>query len=308
MSKKKTLISICGPTAVGKTALSICLARQFQTEIISCDSRQFFKEMKIGTASPSKEELALVPHHFIHHLSIFESYSVGDFEREALKKIQDIFNNHSTVIMVGGSGLYERAITQGLDHFPEVSAEIRESLNDQFEREGIKPLQEKLSVLDPEFYQKIDLQNHQRLIRALEICIGTAKPYSFFRKNQLKERSFNILKIGLKIDREDLYQRINLRVDKMMEAGLLKEVEVLYPYRKLNALQTVGYSELFDFFDGEITLEEAMEEIKKNTRRFAKRQLTWFNKDACVRWFNPKEEKKIMEYILYEQENALYKV
>jgi len=305
MSKKKILISICGPTAVGKTALSIWLARQFQTEIISCDSRQFFKEMKIGTASPSEEELALVPHHFIHHLSIFESYSVGDFEREALKKIQDIFNKHSTVIMVGGSGLYERAITQGLDHFPEVSAGIRESLNDQFEREGIKPLQEKLSVLDPEFYQKIDLQNHQRLIRALEICIGTGKPYSFFRKNQLKERSFNILKIGLKIDREDLYQRINLRVDKMMEAGLLKEVETLYPYRKLNALQTVGYSELFDFFDGEITLEEAMEEIKKNTRRFAKRQLTWFNKDVCIRWFNPEEEEKIMEYILYQQENSL---
>ncbi len=308
MSKRKTLISICGPTAVGKTALSIFLAKQFETEIISCDSRQFFKEMKIGTASPGKKELALVPHHFIHHLSIFESYSVGDFEREGLKKIQDIFNTHSTVIMVGGSGLYERAITQGLDHFPEVSAGIRESLNDQFERKGIKPLQEKLSVLDPEFYQRIDLQNHQRLIRALEICIGTGKPYSFFRKNQLKKRSFNILKIGLKINRENLYRRINLRVDKMMEAGLLKEVEALYPYRKLNALQTVGYSELFNFFDVEITLEKAIEEIKKNTRRFAKRQLTWFNKDVNVRWFNPKEEKKIMEHILYEQENSPHKV
>ncbi|APD06487.1 tRNA dimethylallyltransferase [Flavobacteriaceae bacterium UJ101] len=298
MNKKdKTLISICGPTAIGKTALSITLAQELKTEILSCDSRQFFKELKIGTAPPDEKELAQVQHHFIHHLSIFDSYSVGDFERDALKKLNQLFQQYDTVIMVGGSGLYEKAVTEGLDNFPEVDSTIRERLNHQFETDGIKPLQEELKKRDPSFFKEIDIQNHKRLIRALEICIGTEKPYSSFRKNQSKSRDFNIIKIGLNLDRETLYERINLRVDKMMEVGLLEEAKQYYPNRKLNALQTVGYREFFRYFEGEIELDFAIEEVKKNTRRFAKRQLTWFKKDQKIKWFAPHEKEEILHYI-----------
>lgn len=302
MSKKdKTLISICGPTAIGKTALSIELAQELQTEILSCDSRQFFKELKIGTAPPNEKELAKIQHHFIHHLSIFDSYNVGDFERDALKKLDVLFQKYNQVIMVGGSGLYEKSVTEGLDYFPKIDPNIRKQLTIQLQSKGIKPLQDELKKQDPSFFKKIDIQNPKRLIRALEICIGTGKPYSSFRKNLLKNRNFNIIKIGLNIEREVLYNRINLRVDKMMKKGLLQEARQHYPNRELNALQTVGYRELFHFFDGEIKLDFAIDEIKKNTRRFAKRQLTWFNKDSSIKWFNPTEVKNILKYIEEEK-------
>ncbi len=295
--QNKTLVSICGPTAIGKTTLSIDLAKEFNTEIISCDSRQFFKELKIGTAPPSQKELAEIPHHFIHHLSIFDFYSVGDFERDALKKIANLFKQHDIVIMVGGSGLYEKAVVDGLDDFPEVDFKIRERLNHQFKTEGIKPLQEQLKKKDPSFFKDIDHQNHKRLIRALEVCISTGKPYSYFRKNTSKKRCFNVVKIGLNLDREIVYENINSRVDRMMEKGLLEEVKQLYPYRKLNALQTVGYREFFKFFEGAYNLDFAVEEVKKNTRRFAKRQLTWLRKDQKVKWFEPCEKDDIIRYI-----------
>lgn len=295
--KNKTLISICGPTAIGKTALSIELAQELQTEILSCDSRQFFKELKIGTAPPDEKELAQVQHHFIHHLSIFDSYSVGDFERDALRKLEELFKTYDQVIMVGGSGLYEKAVTEGLDDFPEIDPAIREKLNNQFEINGIAFLQNELKKHDPSFFEEIDIQNPKRLIRALEICIGTGKPYSSFRKNQSKKRNFSIIKVGLNLDRETLYERINLRVDQMMNAGLLKEAELYYPYRELNALQTVGYREFFRFFEKEIDLDFAIEEVKKNTRRFAKRQLTWFKKDQKIKWFEPHEKRELLNYI-----------
>ncbi|MFV0530455.1 MAG: tRNA (adenosine(37)-N6)-dimethylallyltransferase MiaA [Flavobacteriales bacterium] len=294
---QKTLVSICGPTAVGKTALSIYLAKEFNTEIISCDSRQFFKELQIGVAPPDKKELKEVPHHFIQHLSIFEPYSVGDYERDALKKLTALFQKYNTVMMVGGSGLYEKAVTEGLDDFPEVDSAIRDRLNLQFKEEGIEPLQQLLKEKDPVFFNKMDLQNHQRLIRALEICIETGKPYSSFRKNHLKNRPFNTIKIGLDLNRAVLYENIHLRVDKMMEKGLLNEAERLYPHKELNALQTVGYREFFRFFNHEIDLDFAIEEVKKNTRRFAKRQLTWFRRDSKIKWFEPDKVNEISTYI-----------
>ncbi len=296
-NSNKTLISIVGPTAIGKTDLAITLAKALQTEIISCDSRQFFKELKIGTAPPDEQDLDEVPHHFIHHLSIFDSYSVGDFERDALQKIDELFVKNDTVVMVGGSGLYEKAVTEGLDDFPEVDSSIRENLNALFEKEGIQPLQDQLKTLDPIFFGEIDRQNHKRLIRSLEICIGTGKPYSSFRTNQTKKRSFKTIKIGLNIDREDLYHRINTRVDRMMEKGLLEEAKQFYSHQDLNALQTVGYREFFTFFDGTGNLNFAIEDVKKNTRRFAKRQLTWFKKDAQIKWFTPEDVQKIKHYI-----------
>lgn len=302
-NSNKTLISIVGPTAIGKTALAITLSKKLETEIISCDSRQFFKELKIGTAPPDEKELSEVPHHFIHHLSITDDYSVGDFERDALKKLEELFLQYDTVVMVGGSGLYEKAVTEGLDYFPEVDSSVRENLNKLFEEKGIQPLQNQLQQLDPDFFEKIDQQNHKRLIRALEICIGTGKPYSSFRTNQAKKRNFNVLKIGLNVEREVLYNRINTRVDQMMKKGLLNEAKKFYPQKTLNALQTVGYREFFTFFDGINDLNFAIEEVKKNTRRFAKRQLTWFKKDAQVQWFKPNDISEIEHYI---QENRTY--
>ncbi len=300
MKRKKTLISICGPTAIGKTALSIKLAKEFKTEILSCDSRQFFKELKIGTAPPNEKELTEAKHHFIHNLSIHDIYSVGDFERDAIKKLNNLFKIHDIVIMVGGSGLYEKAVTEGLDEFPDVKPEIREHLNNQFKEEGINILQEQLKEFDPDFYTEIDIHNHKRLIRALEICIGTGKPYSYYRKNNFKDRNFNIIKIGLNIERDKLYDRINLRVDMMLKAGLLEEVHENHINKSLNSLNTVGYKEFFEYLENKTTLDKAIEEVKKNTRRFAKRQLTWFKKDKKIKWFTPLEYSNIVNY-LYKQ-------
>jgi len=284
------LISVVGATAIGKTALSIKLAQHFKAEIISCDSRQFFKEMNIGTAVPSTEELNAAKHHFIQHISIFDSYNVGQFEKDAIAKLDELFEKHNIVIMVGGSGLYVDAVVKGLDDFPRVAPEIRENLNEKLENHGIASLQEKLKQLDPVYYERVALENPHRLIRALEICIGSGKPYSSFLKDKTSSRNFKTIKVGLMADREIMYDRINRRVDIMMDAGLLDEAKALHPHKSLNALQTVGYRELFEYMDGNYTLEFAINEIKKNTRRFAKRQGTWFKKDENTLWFDYQED------------------
>ncbi|NND61877.1 MAG: tRNA (adenosine(37)-N6)-dimethylallyltransferase MiaA [Flavobacteriaceae bacterium] len=298
-SRKPLLICIVGPTAIGKTSLAIQLAKHFKTEIISADSRQFFKEMRIGTAVPSEIELSQAPHHFIQNKSIFELYSVGDFEREATLLLSELFRKHSIVIMVGGSGLYVDAVVKGLDNFPAVNEDVRKELNTQFEKEGIASLQRELLQVDPEYHSKVDLQNHHRLIRALEIYRSTGKPFSSFFNENKKERIFDTLYIGLTADRETVYERINQRVDLMMEEGLLEEAKKLLPNKSLNALQTVGYKELFQYLEGDLTLEEAISEIKKNTRRFAKRQGTWFKKNQDIHWFDfttdISEIKKLIE-------------
>jgi tRNA dimethylallyltransferase len=280
------LISVVGPTAIGKTALSIKLAQHFKTEILSADSRQFYKEMSIGTAAPTADELNAVKHHFIHHKSIQENYNVGSFEKDALKTLNNLFKSHNIVVMVGGSGLYLDAITKGLDDFPEVESTIRKQLNDDLKIKGISYLQEKLKSLDQKSYNTIAIDNPHRVIRALEICIGIDKPYSSFINKPKVKRPFKNVSIGLTAERDIIYNRINQRVDMMIQDGLLEEAKDLYQFKSLNALNTVGYKELFHFFDGSWTLDFAISEIKKNTRRFAKRQLTWFRKDQNVLWFN----------------------
>lgn len=284
--ERNTLITIVGPTAIGKTALSIKLAKHFNADIISCDSRQFYKEMTIGTAVPETAELAAAHHHFIQNRSIFEEYNVGSFERDALQKLDDLFEVNPVQIMVGGSGLYVDAVLKGLDYFPEVDVKIREELTTQLQEKGIEHLQEKLKELDIETYNNIAIDNPHRIMRALEICIGSNKPYSSFKNKPKCPRNFNSIKIGLNAEREIIYNRINLRVDNMIANGLLEEAKKLHSNKKLNALQTVGYRELFSFFDGDFTKDFAISEIKKNTRRFAKRQLTWFRKDQEILWFD----------------------
>lgn len=280
------LISIVGPTAIGKTALSIQLAQHFNAEIISADSRQFYKEMTIGTAVPSEDELEAVKHHFIQHKSISETYNVGDFERDAISKLKVLHKTNSVAIMVGGSGLYVKAVEKGLDYFPEVDTTVRQQLNDRYENEGLTPLQDQLKTLDSKAFHTIAIDNPKRVIRALEICIGTDKPYSSFLTNPEKNRDFKTITIGLDAERPLIYERINQRVDLMVANGLLEEVKSLIPYKDLNALNTVGYKELFEYYDGNSTFEFAISEIKKNTRRFAKRQLTWFRKDPSINWFD----------------------
>jgi len=292
MTKKinNTLITVVGPTAIGKTALSIKLAKHFKSDIISCDSRQFFKEMNIGTAVPDSVELAAAKHHFIQNKSIFNNYNVGQFERDALAKLEELFLTNSIQIMVGGSGLYVDAVLKGLDHFPDVDIKIRENLTSILHEKGIETLQEKLKILDLETYNAIALDNPHRIMRALEICIGTKTPYSTFKNKTKAPRNFNSIKIGLKADRSIIYERINQRVDLMMANGLLEEAKELYNHRDLNALNTVGYKELFSYFDGDFTKQFAISEIKKNTRRFAKRQTTWFKKDTDILWFDYKTD------------------
>ncbi|MDO5968839.1 tRNA (adenosine(37)-N6)-dimethylallyltransferase MiaA [Flavivirga aquimarina] len=284
----KTLISIVGPTAIGKTALSIKLAQHFNTEILSADSRQFFKEMQIGTAAPTPEELAAAKHHFIHHKSIKDHYNVGAFEKDAINTLDTLFKTHDIVIMVGGSGLYVDAVNKGLDDFPEVASSIRERLNADLKTKGLTHLQEQLELLDTVAYSTIAIDNPHRVIRALEICIGTGKPYSSFLKKGNVKRSFKTITVGLTAERETIYNRINKRVDIMMQEGLLDEVKSLVPFKDLNALNTVGYKELFNYLNDEWSLDFAISEIKKNTRRFAKRQLTWFKKNEGTLWFDYK--------------------
>ncbi|WP_295810562.1 tRNA (adenosine(37)-N6)-dimethylallyltransferase MiaA [uncultured Apibacter sp.] len=294
----KILFSIVGPTGIGKTSLSIILAQRLNTEIISCDSRQFYREMKIGTASPSLEELSLVSHHFINNLSIDQEYSVGDFEKDALKKISELFDKYNQLIMVGGSGLYEKAVNEGLDYFPDIDPNIRKELIKEFQEKGLDYLQDELKKNDPEYYAEVDCSNPTRMIRALEIFRGTGRPYSSFRNNLLRKRNFSTVKIGLTAPREIIYDKINKRVDLMIENGLLEEVISLKNYRHKNALQTVGYKELFEYLDGNISLEFAIEEIKKNSRRYAKRQLTWYRKDESVHWFNYLNTDEIIDFAM----------
>lgn len=283
---KPLLICVVGATAIGKTALAIKIANVFYTEILSADSRQFFKEMAIGTAVPSTEELSQAKHHFIQNISVVDTYTVGDFERDALAKLDSIFQKKNIAVLVGGSGLYVDAVVKGLDNFPKVDPKIRIELNKDLEQFGITSLQEKLKEVDFESFKTIDIHNPRRVIRALELFIETGKPYSYFLNENKVARPFNTLYIGINAPRETIYDRINKRVDIMIEEGLVDEAKGLLKYRELNALQTVGYRELFQHFDGEITLEEAISEIKKNTRRFAKRQGTWFRKNETINWFD----------------------
>jgi tRNA dimethylallyltransferase len=299
------LISIIGPTAIGKTTLSIALAQHFNCEIISCDSRQFYKEMKIGTAVPSEFELSQAKHHFIQNKSIFDTYTVGDFEKEAISKLDDLFETNNFAVLVGGSGLYVDAILKGFDTFPEIEKSVRAEVQSQYDEFGIEFLQQKLQELDPEYFNLIisenpqTLQNPQRMMRFVEVCMGSGKPYSSYLNKEKNKRNFTPIIIGLEGERVKIYNRINQRVDLMMQAGLLLEAEKLLPNKNLNALQTVGYRELFQFLEGEISLKYAIEEIKKNTRRFSKRQMTWFKKTENVTWFDFESSKEaIISFVM----------
>lgn len=296
--KPKLLITIIGPTAIGKTALAIRLARHFDTEIVSADSRQFFREMKIGTAAPTSEELKSAKHHFIGHKSISDEYSVGHFEEEAIPLINKLFENKNALILVGGSGLYIDAVLSGLDKFPEVDAQYRTQLNTLLREKGVEALQNILREKDPVYYEKVDRNNPHRLIRALEVCLSSGKPYSSFLNQEKPGRNFQHLIIGLQTDRKKLYGRIDNRVCQMVLDGLEAEAKSLYPNKQLNSLQTVGYQEFFDYFSGAVSKEQAIESIKQNTRRFAKRQITWFKKyDAA--WFEGETEnyQAIIDFI-----------
>ncbi|MCK4678484.1 MAG: tRNA (adenosine(37)-N6)-dimethylallyltransferase MiaA [Bacteroidales bacterium] len=293
----KTLIVIVGPTAVGKTSCSIRIAQMFDAEIVSADSRQFYSELNIGTAPPSEKELQLAKHHFIGHLSINKEYNVYRFETEALVIFEHLFKKSQYAVMVGGSGLYINAVCYGIDDLPDPDAVVRKELNQLLENEGIEPLREQLAGLDPQYFAVVDQENPKRLIRAIEVCLTTGKKYSDLRKNRSKPRRFNMIKIGLNRERNDLFEIINQRVDKMIENGLVEEVRSLYSYKHLNALNTVGYKEIFDYLDGKNDLERAIENIKTNTRRYAKRQLVWFKKDPTIKWFHPDETDEIINFI-----------
>lgn len=291
------MVVVVGPTAVGKTATAIFLAQHFNTEILSADSRQFYKEMTIGTAKPNAEELEAAVHHFIDSHSVAEEYSAGDYEREALTLLSRLFETHDIVIAVGGSGLFVRALTEGLDDLPKAPEGIREQLNALFEKQGLSVLKQRLQEVDPDYYAIADIDNPQRVIRALEVYEATGKPISYFQKNKVSERFFDVVTVGLNMERSQLYERINLRVDKMLEAGLEEEVKSLSSYRNKPALLTVGYAEMFDYFDRKISIEEAIDKIKQNSRRYAKRQITWFKKYGNTTWFEPETKDDVVAFI-----------
>ena len=295
--KRPTLIVIVGPTGSGKTSLSIDIARHFGAPIISTDSRQVYRGMAIGTAQPSAEELAAAEHHFIADREIFDDFNCGRYEQEALARLKELFVKHDVVVAVGGSGLYIQALCEGLDALPEADDELRTELKHRLETEGIDSLVDQLRELDPKYIAEVDVYNPQRIVRALEVCLISGKPYSELRKGGVATRDFDIIKIGTEMDREVLYDRINRRVDIMLEDGLLQEVERLLPYRHLNSLQTVGYREFFDYFDGKCSLEESVELLKRNSRRYAKRQMTWFRRDESIAWFAPDKVEEIIAYI-----------
>ena len=294
---QKTCIVIVGPTAVGKTSLAISLAQYFNTEIISADSRQCYRELNIGVATPSAQQLQQVKHYFIQSHSVHEEVNAAVFENYALDSIKNIFQDHDIAIVTGGTGLYVKAFCEGLDEIPEVDGNIRSKIIQQYEEKGLSWLQEEVSVNDPLYYSAGEIQNPQRLMRALEVLLSTGRSIRSFQRQQPQERDFRIIKTGLELPREQLYQNINHRVDEMMKQGLLDEVKGLTPLRQLNALQTVGYSELFKYLDGSISLEEAIEEIRKNTRHYAKRQMTWFRKDPSIKWFLPTEFDTLKSYL-----------
>ena len=305
MSSAKTLIVITGPTAVGKTALCLDIAQHFGIPIINADSRQIYKELKIGTASPTSEQLQLVPHYFVGSLSLTDYYSASLFEQQVLEILSRQFRSHDFALMAGGSMMYIDAVCDGIDDIPTVDDQTRETLKRRLAQEGLEALVEQLKELDPEYYEIVDRQNPRRVVHGLEICLMTGKTYTSFRKREKKQRPFRIVKIGLNRPREELYDRINQRVDQMMQQGLLDEAKALYPMRQMNALNTVGYKELFDYLNGRWPLEEAVERIKGNTRRYARKQLTWYKKDPQIRWFHPDDKEQIISYISqdYEQRN-----
>ena len=295
ITKPHTLFVIVGPTAVGKTAVGIHLARQFDCPVISADSRQFYREMKIGTAVPTHEDLEQVKHYFIGNKSVTESYNISQYENDVLELLPELFSIHPNLVMVGGSGLYVDAVCNGIDDMPDTDPVIRNQLNELLKNEGIEVLQQRLLELDPDYYKEVDLKNPVRLQRALEVCLQTGKSYSQFRMKVKKERSFNIVKIGIELEKSVLNNQIELRVDRMMNEGQLDEVKSLLSFRQYNALNTVGYKELFAYLDGDITLEQAILDIKNNTRHYAKRQLTWFRKDTDIHWFNPDQIINLIE-------------
>lgn len=294
---KNKLICVVGPTAIGKTKMAIRLANAFDTEILSADSRQFYREMHIGTAKPSAEELSAAPHHFIDSLSITDEYSAGDYEKDALTLLNDLFSKHQTVILVGGSGLFVDAVCQGLDNLPKPLPGVRDKLNADFREQGIESLQRRLKEVDPAYYAAVDIHNSQRVIRALEVYESTGKPFSSFRVKNPELRNFDVIRVGLNMDRASLYARINARVDAMVAAGLEQEARALFPFRANPPLLTVGYAEFFAYFEGTSTREDAIENIKQNTRRFAKRQLTWFKRYPDTEWFGPDDFQGIRNWL-----------
>jgi len=296
--KQHYLVTIVGPTAVGKTAVAIAMAKYFNTEIISADSRQFYREMKIGTAIPSAEQLAAVRHHFIGNRSVQEYYNASMYECEVLALLDGLFDRYDVIIMAGGSGMYIDAVCNGIDDFPAVNALVRENLKSAFQQKGIDWLRSQLKESDPAYYSQVDLSNPKRLLKALEIITMTGRPYSSFLTRQKKERDFGIIQTGLNIERKQLYENINLRVENMIRKGLVEEAKALHPFRKLNALETVGYKEIFDHLEGKTSLKEAIDLIKRHSRQYARRQLTWFRKNKHVRWFSPDEPDAMIGYIL----------
>jgi len=293
----KNLLVIIGPTGVGKTELSLRIAENFGTEIVSADSRQLYANLKIGTAAPTPEELQRVPHHFIGTLQLTDYYSAAQYEEDALKLLDHLFQTKDVVILTGGSMMYVDAVCKGIDDIPTVDEETRKTLLERYEKEGLEQLCAELKLLDPDYYKIVDLKNHKRVIHALEICYMTGKTYTSFRTQEKKTRPFRMIKIGLTRDREELYARINQRVDIMMEQGLLDEVKQAYPYRQLNSLNTVGYKELFNYLDGEWALPFAIDKIKQNSRIYSRKQMTWFKRDEEIRWFHPNQEEDILTYI-----------
>ena len=292
-----TLIVLIGPTGVGKTELSLKIAEHCHTEIISSDSRQLYADLKIGTAAPTPEQLKRVPHHFVGTLQLTDYYSAARYEEEVMEKLKELFQTHSSVVMTGGSMMYIDAVCKGIDDIPTIDSDTRELMLKRYEKEGLEALCAELKLLDPEYYAQVDVKNPKRVIHALEICYMTGKTYTSFRTRSQKKRPFNILKIGLRREREELYERINRRGDLMMEEGLLEEAKRVYPYRSLNSLNTVGYKELFKFLDGEWELPFAIEKVKQNSRIYSRKQMTWFKRDADIIWFHPDQETEIMEYI-----------
>ena len=294
---KKRLIVLIGPTGVGKTELSLSMAEYFNTPIISADSRQIYSDLKIGTAAPTEEQLSRVKHYFVGTLKLDDYYSAAQYETDVMEKLEELFKTHSTVVLTGGSMMYIDAVCKGIDDIPTVDKETREIMISRYEQEGLDTLCAELKLLDPEYYNIVDLKNHKRVIHALEICYMTGKTYTSFRKASKKERPFEIIKIGLTRDREELYQRINQRVDMMVADGLIDEAKSVYPFKGLNSVNTVGYKELFNYFDGNCTLEEAIDKIKQNSRIYSRKQMTWFKRDEEITWFNPEQKDEIMKFI-----------
>ena len=292
-----TLIVLIGPTGVGKTELSLSIAEHFQTCILSADSRQLYQELKIGTAAPTPSQLARVPHHFVGTLGLTDYYSAAQYEADVLEKLEELFQHNDTVVLTGGSMMYVDAVCKGIDDIPTVDKETRELMLQRYEEEGLETLCAELKILDPEYYQIVDLKNPKRVIHALEICYMTGKTYTSFRTQKHKERPFRIIQIGLTREREELYDRINRRVDEMMQEGLLKEAKSVYPFKHLNSLNTVGYKEIFNYLDGEWSLDFAIEKIKQNSRIYSRKQMTWFKRNPNIQWFHPEQKKEIMNYI-----------